>query len=480
MNSSFYRTMFEEELNKIWEQQFRRRFSERALEAEMKLLDGSTTRIVYLDNAATTKPFQAVKKVVDKSLDEYGSVHRGSGHQSKRTTQMYESARGTIRKFVGASSENYVIFTNNTTGAINQLANLWERHFGRDSRFYFSDEEHSSNALPWAFSPACPTVWNKCPRDEQGSIGISKLPEMLKIGDARRNWKKLLAVTGSSNVTGYQPKIHELARVVHDHNGKIFVDVCQLIPHRKVDMCSDDDPDHIDFLAFSGHKMYAPLGVGVLVGPKQFFDNVQPYQMGGGNIIYIAEPMNVVRGNTVRDHDPGTPNVIGVLALEAAIQELQDIGMKNVHEYESSLVRLAFDGLQQIRGVTLYIPEHYGTVIPFDIQDIPHKLVAEILDQEYGIATRAGSFCTYALMRRLKPFENPLGWNKTLREAQEGITTKIPGIVRASFSIFNRPEDAKKLVDAVGDISKKGFSYYKERYEMNQRDGSWKPISSHI
>ena len=254
----------------------------------------------------------------------------------------------------------------------------------------------------------------------------------------------------------------------------IFVDVCQLIPHERIDVLDEADPEHLDFIAFSGHKMYAPFGIGVLIGPRRFFDSVVPYQLGGGNLSYITPDLKMVRSFRERDNDAGTPNAIGVLALEESIRQMEQIGFSRISFYERNLTRIAVQGLCSIPNAIVYLREPHGTVIPFDIEGVPSRLTAEVLAQEFGIGTRAGSFCTYELIRKLK-YITPYEEAKIKRDLEEGITASVPSVVRASFSIYNSPEDAARFVCSVRKIAEKGFEFYKSRYATNPINGDWHP-----
>ena len=296
-----------------WEEDIKPLFSEETLEwvVETPFFRG---RYVNLDNAATTSAFHDVEERIKDALVTYGSVHRGSGQKSKISTDGYEQAREVVREFVGASPENYVIFTKNTTEAINHAASLWA---GKSGKVLVSDIEHSSNLLPWM-------KYNEVIQYKTNPDGTVDLAEVERVFE-ENGYIKLLTITGSSNVTGYKPPVHELAKIAHKHGAKILVDVCQLIQHQKIEMFDDENTTHLDFISFSGHKMYAPFGAGVLVGPKSFFDQVMPYQIGGGNLPYITRKLEIKIFKTVQAHDPGTPNTVGTIAIASAIKVLESI-----------------------------------------------------------------------------------------------------------------------------------------------------------
>ena len=421
-----------------------------------------TVRDVNLDNAATTIPFSAVNETVAEFLRTYGSVHRGSGQRSRTSTQSYEDARNRIQQFTGASLDSYVVFTKNTTEAINHAAQLWSKISGK---VLVSDIEHSSNLLPWLAGND--VIQYRTNPD--GTLNIENVEKMFKAHEDI----KLLAITGSSNVTGYKPPIHDLAELAHKYDAMILVDACQLIQHQNVDVLPSDDTRHLDFVAFSGHKMYAPFGGGVLIGPKEFFDKSTPYQIGGGNLTYISRDLQLKRFPTVQAHDPGTPNAVGAISIAKATEVLESIGYDRIYEYESALVRTAFRGLKHIDGVEVYVSEsELGSVIPFDIAGIDSRLTAEILRDDYGIGVRAGSFCTYEFMRKLKNVSYEQD-QKISEEIDRGVTRNIPGVVRASFGLVNNQEDVTRLVSAVNEIAQNGIEHYSQMYIQDKTTGTW-------
>jgi len=438
-----------------WDEDIKPLFSEKTREfvVETPLFRG---RYVNLDNAATTSAFKSVEDAVQSALISYGSVHRGSGQKSQISTDAYEQARRTIGEFVGATSEHYVLFTKNTTEAINHAAALFASVPGK---VLVSDIEHSSNLLPWLKNGNVvqyKTLSNVI-IDEADLIGVLRE----NAGKSKHERIKLLAITGASNVTGYKPNIHYLAMLAHKFGAKILVDACQLVPHERVNVMSEIYPEHLDFIAFSGHKMYAPFGIGVLVGPKSFFDQSPIYQIGGGNLPYITRDLEIKRFKTAQAHEPGTPNFIGAIALAASVKTLENLekklGYKAIAEYEAELVGETYQRLAVIPSIKIYVAEDkLGSVIPFDIRGFPHHLTAEILAQEYGIGVRAGSFCTYELMRKLKNFSDED--DKTIADnVEHGTTKNIPGVVRASFGLVNNREDIDRFVIAVSEIAKRDF-----------------------
>lgn len=457
-----------ENLNCFWEEEIKPLFTEESLSFTIQLRNGEYTKYVNLDNGATTTPFALVKNYVDNMLDSYGSVHRGSGQKSIITTREYDASRDVIRDFVSASNKNYVIFAKNTTEAINGAATLWAK---RPGKILVSDIEHSSNLLPWVTNDQ--VVQYRTQPD--GSVDLAELESIFKAHYhlVPQERIKLLTITGASTITGYRPPIYEIARLAHQYGAKIFADMCQFVPHEKVDMRPDDDPTHLDFVAFSGHKMYAPYGTGILIGPKDFFDSHYPYQIGGGNLPYITRNLEIKRFYTERAHDPGTPNAMGALSIAKAMEIIEKIGRERIAEYEHQLVEYAFMGLKKIPGVRVHISGDYiAHVIPFDVEGMDGRLVAEILAQEYGIGLRAGAFCTYEYIRKLKQVSDEQDEQIAL-EVEQGMTRNICSIIRASFAVYNTIADCNRLLNAIAQIALRGLQYYLPNYKQDEMTGVW-------
>ena len=461
------------DIDNFWEREIRPLFNLESLFFRVKTLDGNYVNYVNLDNGATTNPFAQLKQYIDDKLDSYGSVHRGSGQKSIITTQEYDSSRDVIRDFVGSSASNYVIFSKNTTEAINGAATLWAK---RPGKILVSDIEHSSNLLPWVTRDE--VVQYRTQPD--GSVDLVEIENILKAHQQKPETEriKLLTMTGASTITGYRPPIYELAALAHRYGVKMFADVCQLIQHEKVDMRPDDDPSHLDFVAFSGHKMYAPYGTGVLLGPKEFFDDCYPYQIGGGNLPYITRNLEIKRFYTERAHDPGTPNAMGAIAIAKAIHIIEGLGRKRIANYEHSLVEYTFTRLREIPGVKVHITgEDIAHVIPFDIDGFDGRLVAEVLAQEYGIGVRAGAFCTYEYIRKLKNISDERDL-EIAAEVERGITRNIPTIIRASFAVYNTFEDCDRFLYAISQKSQYKVEHYLPTYQQDEATGVWTVIES--
>lgn len=422
-------------------------------------------RVAYvnLDNAATTPPFLTVQEGVDNFFKSYGSVHRGAGAKSKISTDLYEEAREIIKDFVGAPVDDYVLFTGNTTGAMNTAAYFFSFLEGKVA---VSEIEHSSSWLPWIKSEG-----EKLLGKEQVSFQkIEKTQE--KIQELGRNNVlqyslnkegefdveaieklffhnkiKALVLTAASNVTGYRPDIKKIGEIVHRYGAYYVVDACQFLQHHRINMKEMG----IDFLAASGHKFYAPYGGGFLIGPKNFFDKFLPYQIGGGNLPYITKNGVFIRYKNQMAHDPGTPNAVGAVAMAIALKKLKEIGVEKVEAYETGLTKIVYEELKKNPKVNILVKEkHLGTVIPFVVKGKDSNTVAERLNNEFGVGVRAGSFCVYNVVRNLLGIKDD---SDIVEAVKRGDTSVIPGIVRASFGLCNTREDVERFLKAINYIA---------------------------
>lgn len=414
------------------------------VETKIPLEDGRMVKYINFDNAATTPPFKKVLQEVIKFAPWYSSVHRGTGYKSKLTSDFYEDSRKEILDFVcGDSDEQIVIYVKNTSEAINKLSNRLEKEKDRDI-VLSTNMEHHSNDLPWRgkFQVLYVAV------DGAGKLSMEDLKSKLQRYGERI---ALVTVTGASNVTGYINDIYEIARLAHKCGAKILVDGAQLVPHVPINMGKAGEPCHIDYLAFSAHKMYAPFGTGVLIGPKKTFVLGDPDYMGGGTVDKVTH-------NTVTWLDPpekeeaGSPNVLGVVALVAAIRMLNSIGMFNIQNYENYLMDYALVKISTIPDIILYgdvKDKNRVGIISFNIRDMNDEIAANILANEAGIAVRNGCFCAQPYMRKL--LELP-------EDADRG------GMVRISFGIYNSLSEIDTLISVLQFIVK-NKSYYNEKYK---------------
>ncbi len=381
--------------------------------------------LIYFDNAATTqKPKQVVEAIRDFYMTLNANVHRGIHYLSREASELYEKAHETLAKFINSEFEE-VIFTSNTTDAINMVAWGWALHnLGEGDRIVTTVMEHHSNMLPWrtiADVKGAEVVYVNV--DDEG---MPLMNEMEALIDRRT---RIVAVSGMSNVTGAIPNIEKIAELAHENDAIILVDGAQMVPHMPVNVKKLD----MDFLAFSGHKMLGPTGIGVLYGKKELLEEMRPAKPGGGTI----------RDVTLRDqewaslpwkHEGGTPNIAGGIGLAEAANYLMKIGMDEVREHEKELTRRGLELLSGIEGIIVYGPkdvERRGGILAFNVRGMDPHMVGALLDSK-GIAVRTGLHCAHPLHRRLGASD---------------------GTVRASFYIYNTLEEVEKLAEELKTIA---------------------------
>jgi cysteine desulfurase/selenocysteine lyase len=461
------------------------------IDSKIPLPNGNIVTAINFDNAATTPPFKAVMQAINEFAPWYSSIHRGIGYKSSLTTDLYDASREIVGNFVNADlNKDIVIYVKNTTEAINKLAN---RLCNNKHNYVVltTDMEHHSNILPWQSKYKTDFV----SIDKYGQLSLHDLEKKL----IKHNGKvKLVSVTGASNVTGLLNPIHEIAELCHRHGARIVVDGAQLVPHCGINMLPFNHKAHIDFLVFSSHKIYSPFGIGVLIGPKSDFDNSSPDYSGGGTVKLVTQ-------DYVRWEDPpskeeaGTPNVIGVLALTAALRVLGEIGMDKIVEHETVLLKYAMTRLSELPDIILYgvdqtsyihsnssileknsllskhIPSpnlHYLNthndtildrigIIPFNINGMDHEIVAKALAYERGISVRNGCFCAHPYVLKL------LKLNKKQISHLIKHSLKIhnpPGMIRISFGLYNTITEIDSLIDCLKIIST-NKEYYTKKYQ---------------
>ncbi len=432
------------------------------------LLDGTNVPYVNLDNAASTPAFRRVQEKVNEALLWYSSVHRGSGYKSMLSTQLYEQARQIVMDFVGADHEHdCIVFAKNATEAINKLANRFP--FEAGDIVLTTGMEHHSNDLPWR-AKARVIHAGLLP---DGALDVEAFQHTL---EKYAGQIKLVAITGASNVTGYLPPIYDIAEMAHRHGAQIFVDCAQLLPHRKVDMGPHDSPRHLDFIAFSAHKIYAPLGSGGLIGPKTFFEQGEPDVRGGGTVEIVTLD-DVIWSDPPEKDEAGSPNVIGAVALAASLQFLSEVGMDNLAHHEAELTRYALTRLADIPGMQIYgsrdpeAADQRVGVIPFGLDDMPPHKLASILSFEGGIGVRSGCFCAHPYILHLLGVteeEYRTHHNNVLQHNR----AELPGLVRMSFGSYNNLEDIDRLVEMLGRISR---GEIRGQYDVDAASGEYYP-----
>lgn len=411
---------------------------------------GGTLRYVNLDNAATTPPLRTVADAVLHAMRTYGSVHRGAGYKARASTATYEAARGELLAFTGADPEsNVAIFGRNTTDALNKLANRLPMPPG--AVVVTTMMEHHSNDLPWRrrahVARARVTADGRLDEDDFDRL-LSRHAGRIAV----------VAVSGASNVTGLVQPVHRLARKAHAVGARLVVDAAQLVAHRPLDMRPDDDPEHLDFVAFSGHKMYAPFGSGALIGPRDVFLAGEPDVVGGGTVDLVTEHHVAWAGLPDRE-EAGTPNAAGAVAMAAAARQLCDWGMDRIRRHEEALAAYARCRLREVAGLTIYGDEP-GTervgAIAFNLASADHALVAAVLGYEAGVGVRNGCFCAQPYAAHLLgiPADEHRAWipGKAIR----------PGMVRISLGLYNTPDDIDRAVAVLHEVA---AGRYRQAYE---------------
>jgi selenocysteine lyase/cysteine desulfurase len=385
------------------------------------LVDGTTTRFVNFDYAASAPPLASVHRAVTAALSHYASIHRGQSYLSRVSTAAYERARATLAQRTGARADDVAVFTRNTTDALILLASATP---GRVVHF---DIEHHANLLPWR-------------RGEWSAVvAQSTLEASLRALDREltRQPAALVTVTGASNVTGECPPLHTLAELAHHRGARLAVDGAQLAPHRPIDLAATD----IDYLACSGHKLYAPYGGGALIGRRDWLDAAAPHQPGGGAVLSVTADEVRWKTSPAR-HEGGTPNLVGAVSLGAAFEALDGIGFDVIRQHEAALHRRLLTGLQELGIEVLRIwPAHDDlvAVASFTVPGYRPDLVAAYLSAEHGIGVRGGKFCAHPLLARF-------GLSQT-------------GAVRVSIGLGTTSEDVSALMAALRLLLSDGPSW---------------------
>ncbi len=373
-------------------------------------------RLVYLDNAATTqKPIEVINAIKEFYENDNANIHRGLHELSLRSSIQYEDAHKTVADFINANEEE-IVFTSGTTESINLLANSLEQSLKANDEIIITEMEHHSNFVPWQQLAKRKKLKLKIiPIKEDLSLDLDAAKKLIT------NKTKIVSATHISNVLGTINPIKELAKIAHKKNSIFIVDAAQSISHIKIDIKDLD----CDFLVFSGHKMFAPTGIGVLYGKKAILENISPSKFGGGMIKEVTTK-NSTWNDIPWKFEAGTPNISGAIGLAKAITFINEIGIKNIQEHNEELTKYALNQLKSIKGINIYQPKNQGPIISFTLSNIHSHDVSEILNTE-GIAIRAGNHCAMPLMNKLK----------------------IQGTNRISFQIYNTKDDIDILIKAL-------------------------------
>jgi len=381
-------------------------------------------RLVYLDNAATTqKPISVIKAVEDYYNSNNANPHRGAYTLSMKATEIYENARAVVKNFIGAKKTREIIFTKNATESLNLLAYSYGMHFIKEGdEIVISIAEHHSNLVPWQqVVKAKGATLKYLYLNEEGIIPDKEIAE--KITERT----KIVSVTQVSNVLGTIQPVEQIIRKAHSVGAIAIIDAAQSLPHQKVNVTELD----ADFIVFSGHKMLAPMGIGVLYGKEELLEEMPPFLCGGDMIEYVTE-QDTTFAPLPYKFEGGTQNVGGAAGLAAAIEYLNAFSMDRIRQIEEELTDYAINKLSEIPHIILHgtkdIAKKAG-VLSFHVEDVHPHDVATILDA-FGIAIRAGHHCAEPLMRYMK----------------------INATCRASFYLYNTKEDVDRLAQALASV----------------------------
>ncbi|BDG45926.1 MULTISPECIES: cysteine desulfurase [Parageobacillus] len=374
--------------------------------------------LIYLDNAATSQKPLSVIETLDRYYREYNSnVHRGVHTLGTKATDAYEGAREKVRRFINAKSTQEIIFTRGTTTALNMVAASYGRaNLQEGDEIVITYMEHHSNLIPWQQAAKRTGATLKyIPLQADGTIDMKDVEATVTENT------KIVAVAHVSNVLGTINPIKEIARVAHQRGAVLVVDAAQSAPHMKIDVQDLD----CDFLAFSGHKMCGPTGIGVLYGKRELLEKMEPVEFGGEMIDFVDLYESTWKELPWK-FEGGTPIIAGAIGLGAAIDFLEEIGLDNIAAHEQELAQYALERLSAIDGLTIYGPKHRGGLVTFNIEGVHPHDVATVLDAE-GIAVRAGHHCAQPLMKWLN----------------------VTATARASFYLYNTKEEIDQFVGAL-------------------------------
>ncbi|GIO28652.1 cysteine desulfurase [Ornithinibacillus bavariensis] len=374
--------------------------------------------LVYLDSSATSqKPISVIEAVENYYRFDNANVHRGVHTLGSRATDQYEGAREKVRRFINAGSTAEVIFTRGTTTSINTVAYSYARaNLKPEDEILITPMEHHSNIIPWQqAAKATGATLKYIPLQDDGTVALEDVKSLVT------DQTKIVAIAHVSNVLGTINPIKEIAQIAHAKGAVLLIDGAQGAPHMKVDVQDLD----CDFYAFSGHKMCAPTGIGVLYGKRELLEEMEPVEFGGEMIDFVS-----LQDSTWKElpwkFEGGTPIIAGAIGLAAAIDFLEDVGMENILDHEQKLADYVMDRLSTVEDIKIYGPEHRAALVTFNLGDVHPHDVATALDS-FGIAVRAGHHCAQPLMKWLN----------------------VTATARASFYLYNTEDDVEKLMDGL-------------------------------
>ncbi|MGI8829570.1 MAG: aminotransferase class V-fold PLP-dependent enzyme [Candidatus Limnocylindria bacterium] len=429
-------------------------------DTEVPLVSGETRRYVNLDYAASAPALAAVHDAVEELLGWYSSVHRGAGFKSRASTAAYEGARESIRRFVNGRDDDAVIITRNTTDSINLLAGT----LPEGTHVVCFAGEHHANLLPWKRIGVRYLPVPETPEELLATLEAT-LRDLPHCTDPH-----LVAVTGASNVTGEIWPVADIARIAHDNGARLLVDAAQLAPHAPIDMARDG----IDYLALSGHKLYAPYGAGALIGERDWLSAGDPFLRGGGAVKLVTVDETLWAELPDRQ-EAGSPNVIGAVALGVACDALSSAGMDRIAAEERALLDYARQRLATIDGFEPYRvwPAEHPRVglLTFNMEGVPYDLLAAVLSAEHGIGIRHGCFCAHPLMMRLLRVDDAEA-HRLIEEVRAGHHERLPGAARMSLGLGSTRADVDAFADALRAIATDGPQW---TYAVNPATDEYEP-----
>jgi cysteine desulfurase/selenocysteine lyase len=378
-------------------------------------------KLVFLDSTASSqKPRQVIEAVDHYYSTSHANVHRGIYQLSEDATAAYEGARKKVKAFINAASWREIIFTRNTTESINLVAQSWGRaNLGADDAVLISEMEHHSNIVPWQLlSEQTGVKVVVLPVLDDGTLDMVAYARLL-----HEEPVKLVALTHMSNMLGTITPVETIITQAHEAGALVLLDGAQSVPHLPVDVQALD----VDFLAFSGHKMLGPTGIGVLYGKRALLEAMPPY-MGGGDMIKRVRFSGSEWNDLPYKFEAGTPSIAQGVGMGAAVDYLTAVGMDNIHAYEQQITEYALERLEEVPGLTVYGPDvsQKGGVASFTMNGMHPHDIAQLLDAE-GVAVRAGHHCAMPLHERFS----------------------LPATARASFYLYNTLEEVDALIEAL-------------------------------
>ena len=375
--------------------------------------------LVYLDNAATTqKPNSVINSVSEYYKKTNSNIHRGVHTLSQEATEKYENARMKIAKFINSTTEKEIIFVRGATEAINLVANSYVRPLLQpNDQIIITEMEHHANIVPWQIVCKEKEAELKIlPMNSKGELIVDELEKIIT------NKTKFMAINHVSNSLGTINDVRKIVEIAHKHNIRILIDGALAVQHIPIDV----KEINADFYCFSGHKIYAPTGIGILYGKKKLLDEMPPYQ-GGGDMIKSVTFEKTIYNDVPNKFEAGTPNISGAIGLGTAIDYIQDIGIDNIAKHESDLLNYATEKIKEIKGVKIIgNAKDKASVLSFTMENIHPHDIGTIMDS-HGVAIRAGNHCTQPVMDFYS----------------------IPATARASFAIYNDKTDVDKLISSV-------------------------------